>query len=119
MRLPSRVHGDERGATAVIVALTLIALCGVIVLTVDVGQLLFKRRAIDVFEGRYEMTPLGGSRGALGTQLRYTAVIGLRLTPPPAVGSIAVRQNLAAQLQAVAKEIARRGSRPASVSIGR
>ena len=46
MRLPSRVHGDERGATAVIVALTLIALCGVIVLTVDVGQLLFKRRAM-------------------------------------------------------------------------
>ena len=46
MRLPSRVHGDERGATAVIVVLTLIALCGVIVLTVDVGQLLFKRRAM-------------------------------------------------------------------------
>jgi hypothetical protein len=50
--------------------------------------------------------------------LRYTALIGLRLPPPPAVGSIAVRQNLAAQLQAVAKEVARRGSRPASVSIG-
>ena len=83
----------------------------------DLG--LFKRRAIDVFEGRYEMTPLGGNRGALGTQLRYTAVIGLRLPPPPAVGSIAVRQNLAAQLQAVANEVARRGSRPASVSIGR
>ena len=44
--MPSRVNGDERGATAVIVALTLIALCGVIVLTVDVGQLLFKRRAM-------------------------------------------------------------------------
>ena len=83
----------------------------------DLG--LFKRRAIDVFEGRYELTPLGGNRGALRTQLRYTAVIGLRLPPPPAVGSIAVRQNLAAQLQAVAKEVARRGSRPASVSIGR
>lgn len=36
----------ERGATAVIVTLSLIALLGVIVLTVDVGQLLFKRRAM-------------------------------------------------------------------------
>jgi hypothetical protein len=36
----------ERGATAVIVALSLIALLGLIVLTVDVGQLLFKRRAM-------------------------------------------------------------------------
>jgi hypothetical protein len=42
----TRAHRDERGATAVIVALTLIALCGVIVLTVDVGQLLYKRRAM-------------------------------------------------------------------------
>jgi len=41
-----RAHRDEGGATAVIVALTLIALCGVIVLTVDVGQLLYKRRAM-------------------------------------------------------------------------
>jgi Flp pilus assembly protein TadG len=46
VRLLSRAHGDERGATAVIVVLTLIALCGMIVLTVDVGQLLFKRRAM-------------------------------------------------------------------------
>jgi len=46
VRLFSRAHGEERGATAVIVALTLIALCGVIVLTVDVGQLLYKRRAM-------------------------------------------------------------------------
>lgn len=36
----------ERGATAVIVTLSLIALLGVIVLTVDVGQLLFKRRSM-------------------------------------------------------------------------
>jgi hypothetical protein len=38
--------GDERGATAVIVTLTLIALLGMIILTVDVGQLLYKRRAM-------------------------------------------------------------------------
>jgi Putative Flp pilus-assembly TadE/G-like len=43
-RLPSA--DGERGATAVIVALSLVALMGMIVLTVDVGQLLFKRRAM-------------------------------------------------------------------------
>jgi hypothetical protein len=79
---------------------------------------LFKRRAIDVFEGRYELTPLSGRRSAPRTQLRYTAVIGLRLLPPPAIGSVAVRQNLSAQLEAVAREIARRGGRPASALTG-
>jgi hypothetical protein len=37
---------DERGATAVIVTLSLVALLGLVVLTVDVGQLLFSRRAM-------------------------------------------------------------------------
>ena len=41
-----RIHRNEQGATAVIVALSLVALMGMIVLTVDVGQLLFKRRAM-------------------------------------------------------------------------
>jgi Flp pilus assembly protein TadG len=41
-----RLRRDEQGATAVIVTLTLIALLGMIVLTVDVGQLLYKRRAM-------------------------------------------------------------------------
>lgn len=36
----------EHGATAVIVALSLVALLGLVVLTVDVGQVLFKRRAM-------------------------------------------------------------------------
>jgi hypothetical protein len=45
--------------------------------------------------------------------LRYTALIGLRLPPPPAVGSVAVRQNLTAQLEAVAREVARRSGRAA------
>ena len=71
----------------------------------DLG--LLKRRAIDVFEGRYELTTLATRRGAARTQLRYTALIGLRL-PPPAIGSVAIRQNLAAQLEAVASEVARR-----------
>jgi len=75
----------------------------------DLG--LFKRRAIDVFEGRYELTPLKSRRDAPRVQLRYTAVIGLLLPPPPAIGSVAVRQNLAAQLEAVAGEIARRSGR--------
>jgi Flp pilus assembly protein TadG len=44
-RGPAR-RDDERGATAVIVALTLVALLGLIVLTVDVGQLLYKRRSM-------------------------------------------------------------------------
>lgn len=75
----------------------------------DVG--LLKTRALDVFEGRYEIEPpvAGKGRGrAPSTRLRYTAVIALRVPPPPAVGSAAVRQNLAAQLQAVAQEVARR-----------
>jgi hypothetical protein len=37
---------DEQGASAVIVALSLVALFAMIVLTVDVGQLLYKRRAM-------------------------------------------------------------------------
>lgn len=74
---------------------------------------LFKRRAIDVFEGRYELTPLSKRRDAPRTQLRYTAVIGLHLPPPPAIGNVAVRQNLHAQLAAVAHEVARRSGRPA------
>jgi hypothetical protein len=78
----------------------------------DLG--LLKRRAIDVFEGRYELTPLSRRRSAPRTQLRYTAVIGLRLPPPPAIGTVAVRQNLSAQLEALAQEIARRSSRPTS-----
>jgi hypothetical protein len=69
---------------------------------------MFRRSAIDVFEGRYELVPPGKSGNPLRTQLRYSAVIGLRLPPPPAVGTLAVRQNLAAQLEALAAEIARR-----------
>ena len=78
----------------------------------DLG--IFKRRAIDIFEGRYDLTPLAASHGAPRTQLRYTSLIGLRLPPPPAVGSVAVRQNLAAQLEAVAHEVARRSGRKAA-----
>lgn len=83
----------------------------------DLG--LFRPRAIDVFEGRYALIPLAGRTGAPRTQLRYTAVIGLRLPPPPAIGSLAVRQNLLAQLEAVAREVARRSGGRSSASDGR
>jgi hypothetical protein len=83
----------------------------------DLG--VFKRRAIDVFEGRYELVPAAGRRRPPRVQLRYTAVIGLRLPPPPTIGSMAVRQNLTAQLEAVAAEIARRSGRPSPASRGR
>ncbi|MFO1313145.1 MAG: SRPBCC family protein [Burkholderiales bacterium] len=68
---------------------------------------LLKRRAIEVFEGRYELLP-AARRGSSRVRLRYTAVIGLFLPPPPGIGAMAVRQNLAAQLEAVASEVIRR-----------
>jgi len=75
---------------------------------VDFQLGMFSRRAIDVFVGRYDLQPLPARRGPPRTQLRYTAQIGLRLPPPPAVGNVAVRQNLTHQLEAVAAEIGRR-----------
>jgi hypothetical protein len=80
---------------------------------------LLKGRAIDVFEGRYELMAATGRRNTARVQLRYTAVIGLRLPPPPSIGSMAVRHNLAAQLEAVAAEVARRSGRPRAKSSGR
>lgn len=74
----------------------------------DLG--LLRGSAIDVFEGRYELHPGPGRRTPKGVQLRYRALIGLRLPPPPAIGSAAVKQNLTAQLHAVAGEITRRAA---------
>ena len=39
-----RLHHDEEGVTAIIVALCLISLVGMLVLVVDVGGLLYRRR---------------------------------------------------------------------------
>jgi hypothetical protein len=80
---------------------------------------LLKGRAIDVFEGRYELMAATGRRSAPRVRLRYTALIGLRLPPPPSIGSMAVRQNLAAQLEAVTAEVARRSGPPRAKSRGR
>lgn len=74
----------------------------------DLGPLL--PSAIDVFEGRYELMPQASRFGTPRVKVRYTAAIGLRLPPPPAIGSVAVRQNLATQLQALAGEVGRRGA---------
>jgi Flp pilus assembly protein TadG len=46
MRKLERLRDDERGATAIIVALCLIGLIGMMVLVVDVGGLLWNRRAM-------------------------------------------------------------------------
>lgn len=74
---------------------------------IEIG--LLKDKALDAFEGRYEIVPLAGKRAA-GVQLRYSALIAMRVSPPPGIGSTAVRQNLSAQLQAIAAEVARRAA---------
>jgi len=79
----------------------------------DLGSI-FTKRAIDVFEGTYALTPLPVEGSSPRTHLVYTALIGLRLPPPPAIGNVAIRQNLVAQLEAVAREVARRAGRPAA-----
>jgi hypothetical protein len=74
----------------------------------DLGPL--RPNALDVFDGRYELVPqpTRGSKGTPRVLLHYTATIGLKLPPPPAIGHVAVRQNLAVQLEALAEEVARR-----------
>ena len=76
--------------------------------SVDFGPL--RPNPIDVFEGRYELMPQASRGGAARVKLRYSAAIGLRLPPPPAIGHAAVRQNLTVQLQARAGEVVRRGA---------
>jgi len=77
----------------------------------DLGSF-FTRRAVEAFEGRYTLTRLQVDGGSPRTHLVYTALIGLRLPPPPTVGHMALRQNLVVQLEAVAREVARRAGRP-------
>lgn len=78
----------------------------------DLG--LLSRRAIEVFEGRYDLSPIDNGTGQPRTHLVYTATIGLRLPPPPGIGHVAVKQNLMAQLEAIAMEVARRAGRPSA-----
>ena len=75
----------------------------------DLGVL--KQSAIESFDGRYEILPPIGQGPAQRATLRYTAAIELKLPPPPAVGHMAVKHNLEAQLKAVAAEVERRASR--------
>lgn len=74
-------------------------------LSFDLGVL--KGRALDAFEGRYELLP-GPARGPV--QLRYTSLMVSRFPPPPGIGSLAVRQNLETQLRAVVAECERRAA---------
>jgi hypothetical protein len=64
-------------------------------------------RPLDQFDGRYELKA-HTARGKPRVELHYTARIVLRVPPPPALGSAAVRQNLLAQLRAIEAEVARR-----------
>jgi Flp pilus assembly protein TadG len=45
-RLPRRAHREERGATLIIVTLSLLAMFGMMILVVDVGSVLWVRRAL-------------------------------------------------------------------------
>jgi len=74
-------------------------------LSFDLG--LLKGRALEAFEGRYELQP-GPARGPVA--LRYTSTMVSRYPPPPGIGSLAVRQNLEAQLRAVVAECERRAA---------
>lgn len=67
----------------------------------DLGVM--KGRALEAFEGCYELQPLEG-----GARVSYRAVIVSKLPPPPGIGAAAVRSNLAGQLNAIAAEIERR-----------
>jgi hypothetical protein len=78
----------------------------------DPGPL--KPRLIGTFEGRYELASMSRRRASPRTQLRYSAVIVLRLPPPPGIGSLAVRQNLQLQLEAIAREVERRAENAAA-----
>jgi hypothetical protein len=75
----------------------------------DLG--LIKPSPVQSFVGRYELQPAADVEGRTRTQLHYSASIGLRLPPPPSVGSVVVRHNLAAQLRALAGEVALRQAR--------
>ncbi len=74
-------------------------------LSFDLGVL--KGRALEIFEGRYELQR-GSARGRVN--LYYSALIVARLPPPPGIGSVAIRQNLEAQLRAVVRESERRAA---------
>lgn len=65
---------------------------------------------LERFEGRYELDATDG-----GVRLRYVAHIVPRFALPPVIGTLAVRQTVRAQFEAMLAEIERRG-RPAPQS---
>jgi hypothetical protein len=64
-----------------------------------------RARAIDAFDGRYELV-----RAGRRVRLLYRSRIVSRFAPPPGIGTVAVRQNLGVQLAAVIAEVARRST---------
>jgi hypothetical protein len=81
----------------------------------DLGAL--KDRVMERFEGRYTLQVSGGGRRTLQrVRLRYDAIIQLRVPPPPALGAVAVRHNLSAQLEAIVREVARRTLQPSAAT---
>lgn len=59
---------------------------------------------LEYFEGRYELEPVGG-----GVRVRYVARIVPRFALPPLIGTLAVRQTVTTQFNAMMTEIDRRG----------
>jgi hypothetical protein len=59
---------------------------------------------LDAFEGRYELESFGE-----GVRLRYVARIVPNFVLPPLIGTLAVRQTVRAQFDAMVAEIERRG----------
>lgn len=67
----------------------------------DLG--LLKGRGLEAFEGCYEL-----QRQRRGVRISYRARIVSRFPPPPGIGTVAVRANVAQQLDALASELERR-----------
>lgn len=67
---------------------------------------------LEYFEGRYELEPVGA-----GVRVRYTARIVPRFALPPLIGTLAVRQTVTTQFDAMMAEIDRRGRAETAASM--
>ncbi len=67
---------------------------------------------LEYFEGRYELEPVGA-----GARVRYAARIVPRFALPPLIGTLAVRQTMATQFDAMMAEIDRRGRAESAASM--
>lgn len=67
---------------------------------------------LELFEGRYELEPVGS-----GVRVRYVARIVPRFALPPVIGTLAVRQTVTTQFDAMLAEIDRRGRASSAASM--